>query len=328
MTNHRRIQLLSLAVTLAATSAHAADAPPLAARTEAYGPGGPHSPVDAPGVSVTAEAGQSDAKASFALVFQGQDAAKDLQARVEVSHAPSGDRLTDLLTLDGVASGTSLSLSVAHLFWRPKTDVTKVAAVCQEILKKDGCTRLEIPKERRREFDIAIDYGVPVWVALTGKAAYQKLDWVASGTLAPDSTPAVDLGSELRVGLYADGVGTFAGAFQLKREFQPGQAVQICTPVMGTPGAESCQTASLDEPTTAVTAAVELEYRKFISNQLAFNPVVGLDLGDRAITARTNIYIFPSTDGGLAGGVSLGWRSSDNAVLASVFISERLPFAY
>src|SRR5262245_42521311 len=115
MTNQHRTQIFSLAAALAflpAAAAHAADAGSPAARAQAYGPGGPHSSGDAPGASVTAEAGQSDAKASFALVFQGQEAARDLQARVEVSHAPSGDHTTDLLSLDGIASGTSLSFSL------------------------------------------------------------------------------------------------------------------------------------------------------------------------------------------------------------------------
>ena len=287
------------------------------------------SPVEA-APRVTLEGSAKSRVASGQLGVQIADLAVTVGASTPIGDSSEPATLADLDGLRNKASGTA---AVLWSHWAVR-DIGAVlsdacsryaASIGQDVTKVD-CDILALKRSTRPEARAALDAivdrvrpGAAVFAAVRGRIAPESFRYL---------TAALEERSEHRTSwsatasggaLFASGLMVMA-AYTRQVAYEPGGSRQICEP-LGTDGALACAEHVIGPPVGAGrTHLASVEARRFFGDNLALSPRVTYDVR-RAVTGiQLPIYFLKAADGGLTGGVTLGWRSDSNAFVVSATV--------
>ncbi len=134
-----------------------------------------------------------------------------------------------------------------------------------------------------------------------------RLNWSASARAGVVTGPTMSVGAE----------------YLYEVEYEAAGRRQICEPIGG--GVLECSDKVVGLPTGRHRNVARVEIRKFLSSSLAINPRVSVNLATATIGVDVPVYFLQSNKGGLAGGVTIGWRHSAEAgatVEISAFVGQ------
>ncbi|MGI8497619.1 MAG: hypothetical protein ACR2OG_08580, partial [Gemmatimonadaceae bacterium] len=77
-------------------------------------------------------------------------------------------------------------------------------------------------------------------------------------------------------------------------------------------------------PTQSRRTIAELSVQRFVGSGLGVRVEMHYDLGRRVIGYELPLYFIRNNAGGLAGGISLGWRTDRRELSATAFVGEVL----
>jgi hypothetical protein len=100
-------------------------------------------------------------------------------------------------------------------------------------------------------------------------------------------------------------------------------ATQVCSPLGDTPSLQ-CGNRVLRAPSRTASEIVGGEVRKFLNRRFAISGRLHYDFKEEVTSLEVPLYFLRNSDGGLTGGVSIGWRSDTDALVASAFVGQVL----
>ena len=112
---------------------------------------------------------------------------------------------------------------------------------------------------------------------------------------------------------------TLTGSYKRQVAYRPGQKVQTCSP-FNSAGLLTCTDNIVGAPTAGKSNILSIEIRQFIATSFAIAPKLNRDLTKNVTGVEVPIYVLQDKNGGLTGGVVLGWRSDTRAFTASAFV--------
>lgn len=112
---------------------------------------------------------------------------------------------------------------------------------------------------------------------------------------------------------------TLTGSYKRQIAYRAGKKVQTCSP-FNSAGTLTCTDNIVGAPTAGKSTILSVEIRRFIATSFAIAPKLNRDLTKNVTGVELPIYVLQDKNGGLTGGVILGWRSDTRAFTASAFI--------
>lgn len=102
--------------------------------------------------------------------------------------------------------------------------------------------------------------------------------------------------------------------------YKAGDKADVCSPASS--GASlKCSQAVVGPPgAPKTTNRLSFEIKQFFGTNFAVAPRINWDIDDSVAGIEVPIYLLQAKDGGLTGGVTLGWRSDTKAFTASAFV--------
>jgi hypothetical protein len=102
--------------------------------------------------------------------------------------------------------------------------------------------------------------------------------------------------------------------------YSGGDKADVCRPA-ASGGSLKCSEAIVGPPGDAArTNRLSFEVKQFIGTNFAFAPKLNWNVDNSVVGIELPIYLLQAKDGGLTGGVNLGWRSDTKAFIASAFV--------
>ncbi|HVZ20836.1 MAG TPA: hypothetical protein VG871_07230 [Vicinamibacterales bacterium] len=298
--------------------------------------------------NLTFEGAKTDKKVSGQIGFQVTDFTLTLGASADLSPGSDNSGPTTLATLDGLANKTTGTLSVLWSHWKVKggnpLDVLKPA--CEKYaMKKFGKSLLESGivcdsdalaadasdsgREIQKGIMSLVDPGVIFFSGAQAQAAPEQFTYVSD---PGDPSSVADETKESHTSWSAGVTGgvvlptntTLSASVNRQVTYNAGKSGQICSPV-GTQGLTSCRSHVLSAPGDPDRSyLISFEMKQFIGTYFALAPRFEFDVTKNAQVVALPIYLFRDGDGGLNGGVTIGWRSDTKAVTASAFVGDVL----
>jgi hypothetical protein len=105
--------------------------------------------------------------------------------------------------------------------------------------------------------------------------------------------------------------------------YQGAPETEVCSPLTGTLSLQ-CGKRVLRAPFRQASEIIGGEVRKFFNSRFAITARLNHDLKDDVTGLEVPLYFVRNSDGGLTGGISIGWRSDTDAVIASAFVGQVL----
>lgn len=273
------------------------------------------------------------------LILSATESAKEARIRFGVEHhdllldfqlttpIDQPDTVAQPLSLDGLADGAALGFSLGYLRWRAKPNVAELQRMCREAVGKPECDDVDIPDAKRAEWDRHFHYSRTAAVfSATGRVSHKEFRWLdPAAAFSARDAQHTDYSIGGMAGLFNPSIGFVAAHFDRQTFHRAAGATQLCRP-LGTTGASTCSASILRGPAEGKTSLLHLELRKFLGNgNFAVNPVFTRDFENDVSSLEVPLYFLRDDQGGLTGGVSLGWRSDQDAFVASVFVGPSLP---
>lgn len=257
--------------------------------------------------------------------------------------------------LDGLAGSTSLEVKFkqfrTHISWENNTGpicerAATVYADAEAEKEKDGSKRLAVWNAAHQKAecastwiatnapDLLDDYqtalqtsptgkksGMLIWGG-SGKAGSETFKFVEPATLAQRSVEETGWSGKVFVAYRPPGKAFDHSVYTLS--YSRGEAwknrdeTTICPPG-GAPA--TCVKGSAGPPVRTDTEVLTFEYQRSL-NDHAIAVRVSHDWGQDVSSIEIPVYLFRDKEGGLTGGVQLGWRSDEDEVVAGIFVSK------
>jgi hypothetical protein len=114
--------------------------------------------------------------------------------------------------------------------------------------------------------------------------------------------------------------------FQYERSYKAGKFGQVCTPIQDTSSLQ-CVGTVIGAPAEKTRKIAFVEARRIFSGRLpiAVSPRVEYDAEESEFALSVPVYMIPSGDGSLIGGLKLGWSEEEDAGV-SVFFGKAFSF--
>lgn len=297
------------------------------------------SPISSPSAQLTLEGTRENAIAKARLGVQ----VKDFTLEAKLS-GPIGKEATEatLVDLDGLANKASFDFGLTWAIWNPSADALALTNVCIDYLvKKQGktaaeadelvktnkfdCKMTNFPRgsSYRAKFASQVDWGVPKFVTARFKVGRQKFNFTTPGTFVDTSDTLNSYAVTGGAGVLTDTAGLLHASYQYQSDYELKTAEQICSPIADSTSTR-CREISIGRPTRKIRNLLQFEVRKYFSDSFALNPKVTYDLRGEAWSVRLPLFLFQSKEGGLNGGISVGWRSDTKAFAISAFVGDVL----
>jgi hypothetical protein len=159
------------------------------------------------------------------------------------------------------------------------------------------------------------------FAGITGSVAPESFTFVSADTLAaqPEEKHTSRAFSAVAgVAFRTNTVTTFSYTHEVA--YSAGVSADVCSPAT-TGGALQCVPAVVGPPgDPARTNRLSFEVKQFFGTNFAFAPKFNWDVDDSIVGVELPVYLLQAKDGGLTGGVTLGWRSDTKAFTASAFV--------
>jgi len=126
-----------------------------------------------------------------------------------------------------------------------------------------------------------------------------------------------------RAGLVTSATLAIGAEYAHEVDYDAGEKRQICVPKGD--GILECFDRVTGGPTRRHREIARVELRKFIGSKFAINPRVSVNMNSATVGFEVPVYFLQSDKGGLAGGVTLGWRHSHaagSALEITAFVSQ------
>ena len=159
------------------------------------------------------------------------------------------------------------------------------------------------------------------FAGMNGSIAPESFTFVSADTLAEQPAErhtSRSISAVAGVAFKTNTVTTFTYAHDVV--YTAGDTADVCSPVAAG-GSLKCNQAVIGAPTGPErTSRVSFEVKQFFGAHFALAPKVNWDVGNSVAGVEIPIYLLQAKDGGLTGGVTLGWRSDTKAFTASAFV--------
>lgn len=306
------------------------------------------------GASLRAATGSSSAstvKSAPALSFEGAQDDKIVRGQIGVQYGRftltagaktnvtkgAAERPTTLADLDGLRNKTTgeFSLYGSHWLGRGEDPNNVLDAPCnqfaEETGKKEGtdfkCRLGWFAKDSsaagRRAYDTIIDALSPRAILFVG----------GNGNIAPEEFKFVGktdlkVAKEMHTSWSVSGVAgialktnmVIAASYRRAVAYQAGDKAQVCS-ALGSTGSTTCAEKVLGGPGGPdKTNVVSFEVKQFFGGGFAVAPKINRDFTNGVTGIQIPIYVLQDKNGGLTGGITLGWRSDTKAFTASAFV--------
>lgn len=284
---------------------------------------------------VTVEAGIANSKAQIVL-----DVRKGLEVSLSVPEDKKEDS-TKFTDLDDLSDKVTLGFNFSRGFGKlvspdiPEAlekacealgwDVKKVE--CTDSTKFEQKVQKELQGKARRDALKSLsflDKGFLQGFSIKGAVAYKKFDYF-------DATAEKQKDTELSRSLTAAYVATKGGfrvafGLTLQQDFKDSSVVgQKCVELEDAEGLESCQSLPVGAPKDDDELIVRLELRQLWTNW-AVSPTLAFNLENDVTGIDVPIYFLRDDKKRFTGGARVGWRSDDDELVASVFVTKPLSF--
>jgi hypothetical protein len=270
--------------------------------------------------------------ASGQIAFQLTDLTITVGAQTPLGDTAKSATLADL---DGLKSKTTGKFSLMWQHWDASLETYQVAfaRACQDnsAAADSDCTYLhfkrdtsEAGKARFKELRRKINPGTVYFAGMNAQIGPEEFKYLDKTDLTPGTVRHVSWSASGFFGvLFADGV-MVAGNYKREVSYQGNAATQLCTP-LGSTGASTCSQKVLGapgDPTRSHQTGIEI--RKIVNQYFAISPKVTRDWHNDSTGAEVPIYFFRDKDGGLNGGISLGYLFEKKSFTATAFVGQVL----
>lgn len=173
----------------------------------------------------------------------------------------------------------------------------------------------------RKRFDDATDYGQAYLASVKLEANNKNFEFADATTYAADEQNHTGLSASATLGAVLDDIVYLSVSYEFQRSWKAGDASDICSP-LGMMGYSSCKSLALGAPTKRTSSLFHLELRRFFSKSVALGFRAHYDTDADVFSVEIPLYFLQNEDGGLAGGVTAGFRSDEDAPTLGVFVAE------
>jgi hypothetical protein len=294
---------------------------------------------DAEEVPLVVEAGQANGKGE--ITFRGAKCADSPDCWALKLSAPvdKSTDIADFTDLDGLAKDLVIGASRRWLFALDEEKVTALVDsftdLCEdfaEILEGEECTEWLVDREARSNEALARSWRsikrkanrLSQAFTLQGKLSYNEYDYFTLNAVEEDTE---EYGLSLK-GVYSIGVG--AGRVSLavaaQRAYAESKAkARSCAEVEGSETLETCKELPLGPPTRVDSLILQAQYRTQLG-PIAVTPLATHDFELDVWGLELPVYLLRDEDKAFTGGIRFGWRSDDDELVGSIFVSKRLSF--
>jgi hypothetical protein len=302
------------------------------------------SPIGSPAVQLKLEGTKENGTVKARVGVQSGDWIFDLKLSGPIGEKAEQATLVDL---DGLANKATADVGLSWVRWNPTADPVAQRQACvsylidtgkardeadaRSLLQKtapDGtlmypCTWLSLPKNTvyRDQFDDAINWGTPVLLSVRFKTGREQFKFVRPPSFMDEKLSHNSYAGVASLGVLTGAVGLLRAGYQYQVVYEPKDKSEVCTPIDGSTSLR-CRDISIGAPAKKISNIVQFEARKFFSSSLAVNPSVSYDVKDDIWGFQVPIYFFQSKQGGLNGGVAIGWRSDAKELIVKAFVGE------
>jgi hypothetical protein len=306
-------------------------------------------------IQIQASSGASNV--SVKVSSKRSEAANSFSVFSLTGQTPIGKGATDasLVTLDGLANGTTLELkySDSHLVGA-LTPGAAVLDVCDTkykplYLKIPGnssdsfvCDSATIKSLVSNKFLVANSLALPqsdyddfkrkfynanayVWSwGLATRGGYQDFTFYDAMSLGKNKKRH-SLWSTSLFGAYLplEKLSAFTATFTVESAYKDAKSSSLC---LQTPPATgtflTCADGPIGEPSRTTTQILSLEWRRQITEKVAFSLQASRDFKNRISTIQLPLYFIGDAKSGLSGGLTLGWTSEDHKASLGVFVGQ------
>jgi hypothetical protein len=302
------------------------------------------SPISTPAVQVKLEGNKENGTVKARVGVQTGDWIFDLKLSGPIGE--TSDQAT-LVDLDGLANKATADFGLSWVRWNPTADPVVQRQVCVRYLIDTGkaldeaaarallrqtapdgtllfpCTWLSLPKNSkyRDQFDEAINWGTPVLLSARFKVGRQQFKFVQPPSFIDEKVSHNSYAGVASFAVLTNKLGLLRAGYEYQSVYEPEDKSEVCTPIDGSTSLR-CRDISIGPPTKKISNIVQFEARKFFSSLLAVNPSINYDVKDDIWGLQLPIYFFQSKQGGLNGGVAIGWRSDEKEIIVKAFVGE------
>ncbi len=294
-------------------------------------------------------------KAAPVISLEGTTADKVVNAQVGVQYrgftltagakANVGDDTSQpvaLADLDGLRNKTTGEFGLLWSKWRAgySGDVNVVLdPICARYAKATGRTegpnndqfrcrigwfRKDRSAAGQAAYNDLIDKLTPgniFFAGFNGSVAPESFKYVSADTLADqpqERHTSRSFSAVAGVAFKTNTVTTFSYAHDVA--YQAGDKADVCTPA-ASGGSLKCVQAVIGPPGDPErTDRLSFEFKQFFGTNFAFAAKFNWDVDNSIVGIELPIYFLQAKDGGLTGGITLGWRSDTKAFTASAFV--------
>lgn len=270
---------------------------------------------------------------------------------------PIGKSATDasLATLDGLANGTTLELKYSdfHIVgslvpgdavaddcdtkYKPlylkipdnkadsfvcDTDTVKSLVSNKFLLAKNIALSQTEYDDFRRNFYNTNAY-VRSW-GLSAKGGYQDFTFYDATSLAKNKQRH-SLWSASVFGAYLplEKLSAFTATLTVRSAYKDAKSSTQCLQTPPATGASLiCADGPIGEPEQTTTQILNLEWRRQITEKLAFSLQASRDFKNKISTVQLPVYFIGDAKNGLSGGLTLGWTNDDHKASMGVFVGQ------
>lgn len=149
----------------------------------------------------------------------------------------------------------------------------------------------------------------------------KRFEYLAEGTLVDRAANHNNWSASAHAARLYPKAGLFLFRLNYKSVWSDAQdePEEVCRPIDGADGASHCKTISIGEPTNQHSTTASVEWRRFLSADVAINPRVSYNVTKKYWQLELPTY-FLKTEKALTGGARLGWRSDKREVTLSIFV--------
>ncbi len=274
------------------------------------------------------EASSTSKIAGARIGFQFRDWLLDMKLRGVVD---GGARQAVFADLDGLRHKSTAELGVLWTNYPPHIAGERLEAACRQyekaertILQRRPCSIRDLRSEVPGEAFPASDTGPPRLADEVARRLAPRHLFLAgiSYTFGPEEfgfAPAPTAASErqtrvnwavaARAGLVASDTLSFGAEYARVVEYRAGDNRQFCVPTNDA-GVLECADKVIGGPTMLRSHSVTLELRRVLGPMFAVNPRLSINPSSRGVRFDVPVYFLQHGKGGLAGGVTIGWRHS------------------
>lgn len=159
-----------------------------------------------------------------------------------------------------------------------------------------------------------------VFAGITGSIAPETFKFVSADTVAAQPSEKHSSGSVSAVAgvaLKTNTMTTFSYAYDVA--YEGGDKADVC--VLASAGGTKCTQVTVGAPGDPTrTNRLSFEAKQFVGTKFAVAPKLNWSVDESVVGVEFPIYLLQAKDGGLTGGVTLGWRSDTKAFTASAFV--------